>query len=72
MEFSRKSITWSALPVFEDKGQIMFGGIVPPPDIGAVGRFGILGGTDDFRTARGEVTIAVLTSDLQDATFDIE
>jgi len=58
--------------VFEDKGQIMFGGIVPPPDIGAVGRCGSLGGMDDFRTARGEVTIAVLTSDLQDATFDIE
>jgi hypothetical protein len=58
--------------VFDDKGQIMFGGIVSPPDIGAVGRFGILGGTDDFRTARGEVTLIVLTPDTQDATFDIE
>jgi hypothetical protein len=58
--------------VFDDKGQIMFGGIVSPPDIGAVGRFGILGGTDDFRTARGEVTLVVLTPDTQDATFDIK
>jgi hypothetical protein len=58
--------------MFEDKGQIMFGAVVPPPDIGAVGRFGILGGTDDFRTARGEVTLVVLDPDTQDATFDIE
>ena len=58
--------------VFDDKGQIMFGGLVPPPDIGAVGRFGILGGTDDFRTARGEVTLVVLDPDTQDATFDVE
>ena len=36
--------------VFDNKGQIIFGGIVPPPDIEAVGHFGILGGTDDFRT----------------------
>jgi hypothetical protein len=60
------------IAVFDEKGQIMFGGIVPPPDIGAVGRLGILGGTDDFRTARGEVTLVVLTPDTQDATFDIE
>jgi hypothetical protein len=58
--------------VFDKKGQIIFGGVVPPPDIGAVGRFGILGGTDDFRTARGEVTLVVLTPDTQDAMFDIE
>ena len=58
--------------VFDDKGQIMFGGVVPPPTIGAVGRFGILGGTEEFRTARGEVTLVVLDDDTQDATFDIE
>jgi hypothetical protein len=50
--------------VFDTKGQVIFGGIVPPPDIGAVGHFGILGGTDDFRTARGEVTLVVITPDL--------
>ena len=41
-------------------------------EVGAVGRFGILGGTDDFRTARGDVTIVVITPELQDATFDLE
>jgi hypothetical protein len=55
-----------------DQGDIIFGGLVQLPEVGAVGRFGILGGTGDFRTARGEVTITVLTPDLQDATFDIE
>jgi hypothetical protein len=58
--------------VFDQKGQLTFGGILPPPDIGAVGHLGILGGTNDFRTARGEVTLVVLTPELQDATFDIE
>jgi hypothetical protein len=58
--------------VFDKKGQIIFGGILPPPDIGAVGHLGILGGTDDFRTARGEVTLVVITPELQDATFDLE
>ena len=54
-------------------GQIIFGGFAPSlPEVGAVGRFGILGGTDDFRTARGEATIVVLTPELQDATFDLE
>jgi Allene oxide cyclase barrel like domain len=58
--------------VLTDKGQIIFGGIAPLPAIGAVGHFGILGGTDDFRTARGEVTLVVLTPDTQDATFALE
>jgi hypothetical protein len=58
--------------VFTDKGQIMFGGIAPLPDIGAVGHFGILGGTDDFRKARGEATLVVISSELQDATFNLE
>jgi hypothetical protein len=58
--------------VFDNKGQIIFGGIVPPPDIGAVGHFGILGGTDDFRTARGEVTLVVISPIVQDGTYDIE
>jgi hypothetical protein len=58
--------------VFNDRGQIMFGGIVPPPNVGGEGHFGILGGTGEFRTARGEVTIVVKSPDLQDATFNIE
>ena len=36
------------------------------------GHFGIFGGTDDFRIARGEVTLVVISEKLQDATFDIE
>jgi hypothetical protein len=51
---------------------IIFGGVAPLPDIGAVGHFGILGGTDDFRKARGEVTLVVISPVLQEGTFDIE
>jgi hypothetical protein len=58
--------------VFDDKGQIIFGGIAPLPDIGAVGHFGILGGTDEFRKARGEATLVVISPVRQDATFDLE
>jgi hypothetical protein len=58
--------------VLTDKGQIIFGGVAPLPDIGAVGRFGIFGGTEDFRTAQGEVTLVVLSPEFQDATFDLE
>ena len=58
--------------VLTDKGQIIFGGVAPLPDIGTVGRFGILGGTDDFRKAQGEVTLVVLSPEFQDATFDLD
>lgn len=57
---------------FTKKGQIIFGGTAPLPNTGAVGHFGVFGGTDDFRTARGEVTLVVLSPDFQDATFDLE
>jgi hypothetical protein len=53
-------------------GQIIFGGIAPLPDIGAVGHFGIFGGTGDFRQAHGEATLVVLSPELEDATFDVE
>ena len=53
-------------------GQIIFGGNAPLPDIGAVGHFGIFGGTGDFRQARGEATLVVISPELQDATFDLE
>jgi len=58
--------------VFAKKGQIIFGGVAPLPNIGAVGHFGIFGGTDAFREARGEVTLVVISPVLQDATFDLE
>jgi len=55
------------------EGQLIFGGVAPLPEVGAVAHFGILGGTDDFRKARGDVTIVVTTPELmQDATFDLE
>jgi hypothetical protein len=57
---------------FPKQGQIIFAGTAPLPTIGAVGIFGIVGGTDDFRTARGEATLVVISPDRQDATFDIE
>ena len=55
-----------------DQGQITFGGVTQFPEIGAVGRFGILGGTEEFRKARGEATLVVISPTLQEATFDIE
>ena len=55
------------------EGQITFGGLAPLPEVGGVAQFGILGGTEKFRKARGVVTIAVLTPELlQDATFELE
>jgi|SRR5215472_971255 len=55
------------------EGQLMFGGVAPLPEVGAVAHFGIFGGTGAFRTARGDVTIVVTTPELmQDATFDLE
>jgi hypothetical protein len=54
------------------KGQIIFGGVAPLPEAGAVAHFSILGGTDDFRTARGEATLVVITPELQEGTFDLE
>jgi hypothetical protein len=59
------------LTVVFAEGQLIFGGVAPLPDVGAVAHFGILGGTDDFRKARGEATLVVISPDLQDATFDV-
>lgn len=55
-----------------DQGQIIFGGLAQFPEVGAVGRFGILGGTGAFRKARGEATLVVISPTLQDATLDLE
>jgi hypothetical protein len=54
------------------EGQIIFGGVAPLAEIGAVGRLGILGGTDDFRKARGDATLVVTTSGIIDVTFDLD
>ena len=58
--------------VFDKKDQIIFGGVAPVPEIGVIAHFGIFGGTGDFRKARGEVTITVISLVLQDAVFEIE
>jgi hypothetical protein len=52
-------------------GQIIFGGLAHSPEVGDTGRFGILGGTDDFRNARGEATLVVTTPEFMDVTFDL-
>jgi len=57
---------------FAKKGQIIFGGTAPLPVEGAVGHFGIFGGTDDFRKVRGEATLTVISPTLQDAVFEFE
>ena len=53
-------------------GQILFGGAAPLPEVDVVTHFGILGGTEEFRKARGEATLAVISPTLQDAVFDLE
>jgi Dirigent-like protein len=55
-----------------DHGHIIFGGLVQLPEVGAVGRFGIVGGTGKFRKARGEATLTVLSPNTQDAVFELE
>jgi hypothetical protein len=55
-----------------DQGQIIFGGLAPFPEVGAVGQFGILGGTGKFREAEGEATLVVISPTLQKATFDLD
>src|SRR5262249_49579935 len=53
-------------------GQITFGGVAPLPAVGVEAHFGIFGGTGDFRKARGEATLVVISPTVQDATFDFQ
>jgi hypothetical protein len=53
-------------------GQITFGGLAPLPEVGVEASFGIFGGTGDFRKARGEATLVVISPVLQDATFELQ
>ena len=55
-----------------DRGQIIFGGLAAFPEAGAVGNFGILGGTDAFRKSRGDATIIVLSNGDFDSILDLE
>jgi len=54
------------------EGEIVFGGVAPFPVVGAVGHFGILGGTDRFGKARGDATLIVLSTGAVDSTFDLD
>jgi hypothetical protein len=54
------------------EGQLFFGGVTSLPEVGVVTHFDILGGTNDFRQARGDVTIVVTTPEFMDVTFDLE
>jgi hypothetical protein len=54
------------------KGQIIFGGVAPLPEVGASAQFGILGGTGDFRKARGEVIAVVPALGISDVTFGLD
>jgi hypothetical protein len=54
------------------EGQLMFGGMAPPPAVGVTAHFGIVGGTGDFRKVRGEATLVVTTPELMDVTFDLD
>jgi hypothetical protein len=52
------------------EGQIIFGGVAPLAEVGTSALFGILGGTGEFRRARGEVILVVTTTEIIDVTFD--
>ena len=52
--------------------QIILGGVAPLAEVGASAQFGILGGTGDFRKARGEANAFVTTPGLTDVTLDLD
>jgi hypothetical protein len=54
------------------QGHIMLGGMASLPEVGAVARFGILGGTEEFRTARGEALLVITPTGDIDGTFELE
>jgi hypothetical protein len=53
-------------------GHIIFGGLAPLPEAGAVAQFGILGGTEEFRQARGEALLVITPAGDIDSTFDLD
>jgi hypothetical protein len=57
--------------VFVD-GQLIFGGLAPLAEVGASAQFGMLGGTGDFRNARGEAMAVVTAPETIEVTFDLD
>ena len=53
------------------EGHIIFGGMAPLPEVGAVAQFGILGGTDDFSKARGEAILVLTPTGDIDSAFNL-
>jgi hypothetical protein len=47
-------------------------GIWELAEVGASAQFGILGGTGDFRKARGEASAVVTAPGISDVTFDLD
>jgi hypothetical protein len=54
------------------EGHIMFGGLAPWPETGAVAQFGILGGTEEFRNARGQALLVITPAGNIDTMLDLE
>jgi hypothetical protein len=54
------------------EGQIMLRGVAPLPEVGASAQFGILGGTGDFRNARGEANAVVTAPGISEVMFDLD
>jgi hypothetical protein len=54
------------------EGQIILGGVAPLPEVGASAQFGILGGTGDFRKARGEGIFIVTEPGVVDTTLTLK
>ena len=54
-----------------DQGRITVGGVAPFPPTTTPVRFSVLGGTDDFRKARGDFTVFAVPPDKLDGTFHL-
>jgi hypothetical protein len=54
------------------EGHIIFGGLAPLPEAGAVAQFGIFGGTEAFRKAHGEAVLIITPTGDIDTTLDLE
>jgi hypothetical protein len=71
-ESSPDTLVQCLLSAVFEQGQIILGGEAPFPEPGVVGHFGILGGTEAFRKARGGATLDVLSNGDIDTIFDLE
>ena len=54
------------------EGRIILGGSAPLPEPGAIAQFGIVGGTEEVRQARGEAVLVITPTGDIDGTFDVD